>query len=89
MDLPQDPVEEFFSRIDVGCQESASLRRGVTVFGKRTPSEWSGRWDSKSKGTLWGYCQGGFVSLFEPNRLNKKAAFPKENGLKVGCGARI
>jgi len=20
---------------------------------------------------------------------NKKAAFPKENGLKVGCGARI
>ena len=22
-------------------------------------------------------------------RLNKKAAFPKENGLKVGCGARI
>ena len=89
MDLPQDPVEEFLSRIDVGCQESASLVRGVTVLGKRTPSEWSGPRDSKSEGTIWGYCQGGFVSLCEPNWLNKKAVFPKENGLKVGCGARI
>ena len=89
MDLPQHPVEGFLSPINVGRQEGASLRRGLTVFGKRIPSEWSGRRDSKSEGTIWGYGQGGFVSLCEPNWLNKKAVFPKENGLKVGCGARI
>jgi hypothetical protein len=30
--------------------------------------------------------EGGMMSL---TRSNKQAAFPKENGLKVGCGARI
>ena len=66
MDLPQDRVEEFLSRIDIGGQESPSLRRGVTVFGKPTPSEWRGRWNSKSEGLSRDSARAGllaFVSL--------------------------
>jgi hypothetical protein len=69
-----------------------------TVVGVPQQGHWTGRKvghlrdrsvDSKTAGP--GFepddpRKGGMMSL---TRSNKKAAFPKENGLKVGCGARI